>query len=173
MPRLLPLLLLVVACGQTTGTTATEPVGSPVTTVAGVTTTDFQPPLTDCPAPPYVPAVLPERVAASSVSATEVVHDVFTSLAGTQSQLWLDESGSLAVAIVRGSLPPEEWPGEKGEVNIDGVRAVAGQYVDGTWVVGWFEEPGDRCDLYTMVFYQPVTSAEVSATLESMNRVAG
>ncbi len=77
------------------------------------------------------------------------------------------------MALVRGSLPPEEWPGERGEVSIDGARGVAGQFEDGTWVVAWFEEPGDRCDRYMLVVYQPVEAAEVEATVASLDRTAG
>jgi hypothetical protein len=40
-------------------------------------------------------------------------------------------------------------------------------------VVGWFEEPRERCDLYTMVFYPPVAPADVESTLDAMNRVGG
>lgn len=164
------------ACGQAGSADSTAAV-SPSSTTTPVplasTTTDLAPGLTDCPAPRYEAGALPERVSTTSVAVEDVDQDSFTSLPGTRSQIWLADDGGLAVAIIRGSLPPEEWPGAKGEVIIDGVRAIAGQYADGTWVVGWFEEPGDRCDLYTMVFYQPVSSAEVSETLASMNRVAG
>jgi hypothetical protein len=40
-------------------------------------------------------------------------------------------------------------------------------------VAGWFEAPGERCDLYTMVFYPPVADEEVEQTLAGMNRVGG
>lgn len=77
------------------------------------------------------------------------------------------------VALIRGSLPPEQWPGRKGEVTIDGARGVAGPFEDGTWVVAWYEQPGERCDLYMLVFYPPVEPAEVEATVNSLDRVAG
>jgi hypothetical protein len=102
-----------------------------------------------------------------------VARDDFTSIVGTRSQLYLDGAGNLAVAFVRGALPPRDWPGDKGEVSIDGARGVAGPLDDGTWMVAWFEGNGDRCDRYFMVFYPPVEPSEVQATIESLDRVAG
>jgi hypothetical protein len=80
---------------------------------------------------------------------------------------------TIAVALIRGTLPPVDWPGEKGEVSIDGTRAAVGPHPDGTWVAGWYEEPGERCDQYTMVFYPPWNPSDVEATLAGMNRVGG
>ena len=96
--------------------------------------------------------------------------DEFTSVPGTSSVIWVDTDGNVAVELVRGTLPPREYPGAKGEVEVAGARGVAGQFEDGTWVVAWFTEPGERCDLYTMVFYQPVEPDEVKATLASIRR---
>jgi hypothetical protein len=152
-------------------TTTSRPSAS--TSVPTTSTTEFVPPLTDCPAAPYEVEVLPARVSSNPVDALEVAQDGFTSMAGTHSTIWLGVDGELVLALIRGSLPPQEWPGDKGPVVIDGVEAIAGQYADGTWVVGWFEAPGERCDLYTMVLYQPVEPAEVETVLASMNRVAG
>src|SRR5690606_6628375 len=78
-----------------------------------------------------------------------------------------------AIALVRGALPPQEWPSDRGEVEVAGGRAVAGPYPDGRWVVAWFNEPGDRCDQYTMVFYPPVSPAEVEETLANLERPPG
>ncbi len=171
----LPIVLcvLLAACTVSPADSTVSQTSAPAETTSAPTTTEFVAPLTDCPRPPYQVAELPGRVSADAVEATEVAEDSFTSMPGTHSTIWLDEDGKLAVALIRGSLPPEEWPGDKGSVFIDGVEAVAGQYADGTWVVGWFEAPGERCDLYTMVFYQPVEPSEVQAALASMNRVAG
>jgi hypothetical protein len=161
--------VLLAGCTSGGGATTTAP-GAPTTSTS---TTEFVPPLTDCPPAPYRLGVLPERVSTKSVDPLAVEQDQFTSMAGTHSVLWLGDSGELVLALIRGSLPPAEWPGAKGTVEIDGAEAVAGQYADGTWVVGWFEPPGERCDLYTMVFYQPVEPAEVEEVLASMDRVAG
>ncbi len=175
--RLVPLVLVVAlaacASGQpadSTTTTTTE--ASATTTTVETTTTAALPP--ECPRPPYEVGVLPPRAALDRPPSTEqVVLDQFTTIAGTSATIWVDADGNAVMALVRGSLPPEQWPGDRGEVFIDGARGVAGPFADGTWVVAWFEEPGDRCDRYMAVFYPPVEPAEVRATIESMNRVAG
>ncbi len=170
-------LVLVVglaACSsaEPVGSTTTATSRPSTTTTVETTTTATLPP--ECPAPPYEVGVLPARAALDRPPSSEqVVLDQFTTIAGTSATIWVDAEGNAVMALVRGSLPPEQWPGDRGEVFIDGARGVAGPFADGTWVVAWFEEPGDRCDRYMAVFYPPVEPAEVRATIESMNRVAG
>lgn len=168
--RLLPLVVILTSCTSSASTSTEAP--STVTT-GSTTTTEPAPPLVNCPRPPYRVEILPERVTGMTLAGGDVPLDPYTALPGTTSSVWLDERGALVVALIRGALPPEEWPDEKGEVEIDGARAVAGIMADGNWVVGWYEKPGDRCDLYTMVFFQPVTKEEVRTSLVSMDRVAG
>lgn len=161
-PVLLVGLLLVAACGvgavpSTTGPTAPASTAAPV----------------DCPPAPYVAGTLPARVDDAAVPAADLPLDELTSVPGSHSTLWVDSAGNLAVALVRGTLPIRQWPGERGVVSVDGVDAAVGPFGDGTWVAGWYEEPGGRCDLYTMVFYPPVDPAEVEATLASLDRTAG
>jgi hypothetical protein len=173
------LLFLVFVVGLA-ACSSVEPVGSTITatsqpsttTTVETTTTATLPP--ECPTPPYEVGVLPARAALDRPPSSEqVVLDQFTTIAGTSATIWVDAEGNAVMALVRGSLPPEQWPGDRGEVFIDGARGVAGPFADGTWVVAWFEEPGDRCDRYMAVFYPPVEPTEVQATIESMNRVAG
>ncbi|HEY6635738.1 MAG TPA: hypothetical protein VI141_09020, partial [Acidimicrobiia bacterium] len=95
------------------------------------------------------------------------------SVPGSNTTLVPRSDDSVAIALVRGTLPPVDWPGEKGEVTIDGTRAAVGPHPDGSWVAGWYEEPGERCDLYTMIFYPPWSSTDVEAVLTGMNRVGG
>jgi hypothetical protein len=83
------------------------------------------------------------------------------------------DDGTVAIALVRGTLPPVQWPAEKGEVLIDGTRGVVGPHPDGTWVAGWYEAPGERCDLYTLVVYPPVAPADVEHLIGELNRVGG
>jgi hypothetical protein len=175
MRRLTPLLLVVLsACttGADSSTTAATTVTSvaTTTTVAETTTTTR---LEECAAPPYRVDVLPAKVGTTVVDPDDLGRDDHLEVAGTSSLIWLDGDGALAVALIRGTLPLEEWPGDRGEVSIDGARAVAGPFDDGSWVIGWFEQPGNRCDRFTMVFYPPIDPAEVRATLESMDRTAG
>lgn len=166
---LLVLLLVVLACsgGEATITT-TIPVMSTSTT-AQVTTTA---PPEECPPPPYELDFLPAGVGTATLDPAEIEPDVWTSVPGIGATLWGRED-AVAIALIRGALPAVEWPGEKGEVVIDGTRGVVGPHPDGTWVAGWFEEPQERCDLYSMVFYPPVDPNDVEKTLDGMNRVGG
>jgi hypothetical protein len=104
---------------------------------------------------------------------TTVEPDVWTSVPGSSATLIPRSDNTVAIALIRGTLPPVDWPGEKGEISIDGTRAAVGPHLDGTWVAGWFEEPGERCDLYTMVFYPPWNPSDVEDVLLGMNRVGG
>ena len=174
MRRLLPFLLLLAACGgsgvadTTTSTATTTP--PPATSVPTATTAG---PPVECPPAPYELASLPFGVGEASLEPEEIEPDVWTSVGGTNSTFWARSDGTVAIALVRGTLPAVEWPGERGEVDIDGSAAVAGPHPDGTWVVGWFEQPGERCDLYSMIFYPPVAPGDVEETLAGMNRVGG
>jgi len=127
----------------------------------------------NCPPPPYELAVFPFGVGQGILDPDEIEPDVWTSVGGTNTTFWGRSDGTAAIALIRGTLPAVDWPGDKGEVTIDGTRAAVGPHPDGTWVVGWFEQPAERCDLYTMVFYPPVAPAEVESTLAGMVRVAG
>jgi hypothetical protein len=55
----------------------------------------------------------------------------------------------------------------------DGTRAAVGPHPDGTWVMGWYNEPAERCDLYTMVFYAPWDPAEIEKVIQGMVRIPG
>jgi hypothetical protein len=162
------LLMLILACsgaGSDTTTTTT----APTTTSLAVTTT--APPL-ECPPPPYQLDSLPVGVGSAVIDAEEIEPDVWTSVPGSSATLW-GRDDAVAVALIRGALPAVEWPGDKGAVTMDGTPGVVGPHPDGTWVAGWFEAPGERCDLYTMVFYPPVADEDVEQTLAGMNRVGG
>jgi hypothetical protein len=126
-----------------------------------------------CPAAPYELEVLPAGVGQGLLDPDEIEPDVWTSVGGTNTTFWGRPDGTVAIALIRGTLPAVDWPAEKGEVSVDGTRAAVGPHPDGTWVMGWFEEPRARCDLYTMVFYPPVAPPEVESTIEGMSRVAG
>jgi hypothetical protein len=171
MKRSLPLvLLLVLACADAgSGTTTTSVPSSSTTTGEGAATT--APPV-ECPPPPYELGFLPTGVGSATLDPAEIEPDVWTSVPGISATLWGRED-AVAIALIRGALPAVDWPGDKGEVTIDGTPGVAGPHPDGTWVAGWFEEPRERCDLYTMVFYPPVAPRDVEATLGGMNRVGG
>jgi hypothetical protein len=185
--RLALVAVLLAACSDPTGSSATGPGADPPvasgppgtssTTVAGTTTTTGatpEGPLEECDPIPYAVGTLPARVDADRPAPDEIPRDQYTTIPGTRSDLWFDDDGEVAVSFIRGSLPPEEWPGDRGEVSIDGARGVAGPFEDGSWVVAWFEgDGGERCDRYFMVFYPPVEPSEVEATVASLDRTAG
>ena len=169
-PLLVTALLLVIACtGTAESTTTTSAVVT--TTTTGETTTTETP--VDCPAAPYELGFLPAGVGTGLLDPDEIEMDVWTSVGGSQTEFIGREDATVAIALIRGTLPPVEWPAEKGEVFIDGTRGVVGPHPDGSWVAGWYEEPGERCDQYTMVFYPPVAPLDVEAVLAGMNRVGG
>lgn len=164
------LLLLVVGCTTTaveTTTTAVPPttsLGEPTTTRAAID---------ECPPAPYEIGFLPVNVNDAGFDPSGLEPDVWTSVGGTHTTFYGRTDGTVAIALIRGTLPAVDWPAEKGEIEIDGVRAAVGPHPDGTWVAGWFVEPQARCDLYTMVFYPPWSPNDVEAVLGSMMRVAG
>lgn len=165
--RAVALVLLIGACSAVTDTTTSLVA---ITTAPAVSTTTLEP-LIECPQIPYQVPELPARVAGESADLAAIEEDEFTALGGTRSVFWVDAEGSLTVALIRGALPPREWPGEKGEIEIAGQRAVVGPFEDGLWVAGWFDGDGqDRCDLYTMVFYPPIEPDEVETALASITR---
>lgn len=168
------LLLLVVACSATAleTTTTAEPATTVAPTTTSMSTTTTEPPV-ECPEAPYELEYLPTGVGAATLDPDEIEPDVWTSVGGSTTTFWGRTDGSLAIALIRGTLPAVDWPGEKGEVEIDGTPAVVGPHADGTWVAGWFEEPAERCDLYSMVFYPPWSPDEVEKVLDGMNRVGG
>lgn len=163
-------LLFVASCagtGSGATSTTTTVLATTTTTVATTTTTPVE-----CPPPPYELEFLPVGVGAN-LDLEEIEPDVWTSVPGISATLWGRDDGTVAMALIRGSLPAVDWPAEKGEVSVDGTRAVVGPHPYGTWVAGWFEAPGDRCDLYTLVVYPPIAPEEVEQVIAGMNRVGG
>jgi hypothetical protein len=116
---------------------------------------------------------LPLGVGQGELDTDTLDPDVWTSVPGTNTTFVPRSDDTVAIALIRGTLPAVDWPGEKGEVFIDGTRAAVGPHPDGTWVAGWFEQPRERCDLYTMVFYPPWDPNDVAEALQGMNRVGG
>jgi hypothetical protein len=171
MRRLLIGVVLLAACsGVSADSTTTAPPSPSTTSTVAETTTTEPPP--DCPAAPYDLSILPVGVGQGTLD-TALEPDVWTSVPGSNTTFIPRNDDTVAIALIRGTLPAVDWPGEKGEVSIDGTRAAVGPHPDGTWVAGWFEEPGERCDRYTMVFYPPWNPADVEEALTGMNRVGG
>ena len=164
------LTIALAACSAGTETTLATAI--PTSTLAATSTSGA--PLAICPTPPYELGHLPEGVGGGTQLDLEALEpDVWTSVPGSSTSFFPRDDGTVAIALVRGTLPAVDWPGDKGEVSVDGTRAAVGPHPDGTWVAGWFEAPGERCDLYTMVFYPPWEPSEVEQVLLGMDRVGG
>lgn len=172
MRRLIIALVVLTACaGPSSDSSSTTVEVASSTTLAPETSTTQPPP--QCPAAPYEFTFLPVGVGQGDLDPETLERDVWSSVPGSNTSLIPRSDDTVAIAMIRGTLPPVDWPGEKGEVTIDGTRAAVGPHPDGTWVAGWFEEPGERCDLYTMVFYAPWSPTDVEQVLVGMNRVGG
>lgn len=170
MKRLAVLVVLLAACSGAADPTTTTTVVTTTTTVPTTTTTES---LRPCPPAPYRLDFVPITVGTDEIDPLTVEPDVWTSVGGTRTTFYGRNDGSVAIALIRGTLPARDWPAEKGEVFVDGTRAVVGPHPDGTWVMGWYNEPAERCDLYTMVFYPPWAPKEVEQVIEGMVRVPG
>ena len=174
MRRLLgALILLVVGCSTTALETTTTAAPATTTTTIPTTTTTRAAAVDECPPAPYEIGWLPAGVGDGGLDPSLVEQDEWTTEGGTQSTFYGRNDGTLAIALIRGTLPVIDWPGEKGIVQIDGVDAAVGPHPDGKWVAVWYVEPAARCDEYTMVFYPPWNPQDVEAVLGSMVRVAG
>ena len=165
--------LVTVALVSCAGTPA-----DPTTTTLDTTTTTTTVPSTTpevriCPPAPYQIGFLPITMDVTGFDPSELEPDVWTSVGGTHTTFLGRHDGTVAIALIRGTLPAVEWPGPKGETTVDGIRAAVGPHPDGTWVMGWYHEPAERCDLYTMVFYPPWSPAEVEDVILGMTRVPG
>lgn len=165
-------LVLLAACSGSGDPASTTQAPEPTTSTSAPSQATTSKPPPDCPPAPYELTFLPVGVGQGNIDTT-LEPDVWTSVPGTNTTFIARNDDTVALALIRGTLPPVDWPAEKGEVSIDGTRAAVGPHPDGTWVVGWFEEPGERCDKYTMVFYPPWNPADVEDALAGMNRVGG
>lgn len=160
--------VVIAACVPGAEPTTTTP---STTAPFGSSTTTTLEPLVECPPIPYAVSELPTRVTGEAADLESIELDEFTAIGGTRSVFWVNAEGELAIALIRGALPPIDWPGERGAVDVAGTEGVVGPHVDGKWVAAWFDNDGsDRCDRYTMVFYPPVEPFEVESTLRAITR---
>ena len=90
-------------------------------------------------------------------------------LSGAFTAIRFDEAGSTVLVMIRGALPPRQFTGESQVVEIlDGIPSVVGPIGDGYWAAAWAIPPGERCDLFSLIFYLPVQEAEVVAVTGSI-----
>ena len=167
------LLLIVVGCGAASVETTTPAPATVPTTLLHTTTSTLAGAVDECPPAPYEVTFLPINVNEAGFDPSGLEPDVWTSVGGSQTTFFGRSDGTVAIAVIRGALPAVDWPAEKGEIEIDGIRAAVGPHLDGTWVAGWIVAPEARCDLYSVIFYPPWNPKDVEGVLLSMRRVAG
>jgi len=163
---------LASACsfGSADDPTTTQVVTVPaLITLTEATTTTTEPPLSICDAVDSFPEVMPERVVSGLPDASSVPFDEFTLLAGAFTAMRFDASGDPVLVMIRGALPPRQFtePSEVVEI-LDGVPSLVGPIGDGFWAAAWAIPPGDRCDLYSLIFYPPISPEEALAVAGSV-----
>ena len=167
MKRLIVGALLLAACSSTgTAETLLEPTSAAVPNAA-TSTTEPPPAIEACGPAPFVPTVLPDRVAAETPATKDIPYDQYTIISGTSTSVWSQDDGVPVLAIVRGALPPVRWLETPKVITVRDVDAALGQLPDGVWGVAWFEGD-DRCDEYSIILYPPATPDEAKAVVESL-----
>ena len=170
MKRLIAGTLILAACSSTgTADTLLSPTSAAVPD-ATTTTEPPPPPVEACDPAPFVPTVLPDRVATETPATKDIPYDQYTIISGTSTSVWSQNDGVPVLAIVRGSLPPVRWLETPEVITVREMDAALGQLPDGVWGVAWFEGD-DRCDEYSIILYPPTTADEARAVAESL--VAG
>ena len=166
MRRLLAGAVLLAACSSTgTGDTLLPPASAAIPEVT--TTTEPAPAVEACDPAPFVPTVLPGRVADRAPATRDIPYDLYTIIAGTSTSLWSQQDGAPVLAVIRGSLPPVRWLETPEVITVREVDAALGPLPDGFWGVAWFEGP-DRCDEYSIILYPPTTAEEARLVADSL-----
>ena len=167
------LLVLVASCsfgdsGDVSTTVQTVPALPPLPS-STIPTTTTDPPLAVCPDLQSFPSQLPARVVSGLPDTSEVAFDEFTVIEGTFAALRFDADGQPVMAMIRGALPPRQFTEESQVVEVlDGIPALVGPIGDGYWAAAWAIPPGDRCDLYSLIFYPPVEPSEALSVTASV-----
>ena len=163
----LAVVMVLAACsgGSGDGSTSTRATLGAVisaTEPTSTTTTTTLPPLELCDAVESFPQIMPARVVAGVPETADVDFDEFTLIAGAINAIRFDEAGAPVLVMIRGALPPRQFTEDHQVIEIlDGIPALVGPIGDGYWASAWAVPPGERCDLYSLIFYPPVDEAEV------------
>ncbi len=167
MRTVIAMAMVLAACG----TAAPTVTSAPPTTIPPSTT--MRPAAVEqlplCQTAPYVLTDLPEGFDAAATDPNAVERDVHTSVPGTWSAVWAGSAGAPVMALIRGTLPAENWVGTTERVLVAGRQAALGPLPDGVWGVAWFESEA-RCDLYTLLIYPPGTRDDARRVAESIER---
>ena len=168
MRQFVVVVLLLAACSSTgNADTLLTPTSTAVPDATTTTTEPPPPPVESCDPAPFVPTVLPDRVATETPATKDIPYDQYTIISGTSTSVWSQDDGVPVLAIVRGSLPPVRWLETPEVITVRDVDAALGQLPDGVWAVAWFEGD-DRCDEYSVVLYPPATAEEARMVAESL-----
>ena len=117
----------------------------------------------------FFPQIVPDSVVAGVPDTADVPIDEFSLIAGTYAASQFDAEGNPVIMMIRGALPPRQFSGETDTVMVlNEIPAVIGSIGDGFWAAAWALPPGERCDLYSLIFYPPVDEASVPAVVESI-----
>ncbi len=169
---LLSIALVVTACsGGAADTTTSSRVTLPalITTTEATSPPSTEAPLALCPDIETFPRVLPEQVVPGVPETSSVELDEFTLIEGAFTAIRFDADGDPVLVAIRGALPPRQFTADSEVVEIlGGIPALVGPIGDGYWAAAWAIPPGDRCDLYSLIFYPPVdrdTAIEVTASV--------
>lgn len=157
--------------GCSAGAVPSTTVGTlpPPSTIVVTTTTIPRPtPLPLCDPPAFVPSVLPAGVMAPEEN-VDLPADLYTSIEGTSTSVWVDEAGGTRVVLVRGSLPPQDWAGRTVRIDVGGAEGALGTMPDGAWAVAWAESSA-RCDQYSLIVSPPTTREEVEMVARGLQR---
>ncbi len=171
MKRLVAGAVLLAACSSTgTADTLLSPTTVALPNAPTTSTTEPIPTVEACGPAPFVPTVLPDRVASDQPATRDIPLDVYTIISGTSTSVWTQDDGAPVLAVIRGSLPPVRWLETPEVITVREVDAALGRLPDEAWGVAWFEGP-DRCDEYSIILYPPASSDEIRQVAESL--VAG
>ena len=124
-------------------------------------------------AAPSVPGVVPRALlwrGRSAVDTNYLIADPTTARTDLELAASLfDAAGDPVLAMIRGALPPRQFTDETEVVEIfERIPAVVGPIGDGFWAAAWAIPPGERCDLFSLIFYPPVESDEVIEVTASL-----
>lgn len=133
------------------------------TSATTVPTSSTLPTFEPCPRVPFLPTHLPAAATGDPPLSADL--DRFSGIPGTTSLTWFNPGGEPVLAIVRGTLPPEQWPETPAVIRVRNFDAALGSQSGGVTAVAWVEGP-DRCDEYTVVAYPGTTREELVLFVE-------
>jgi len=168
MRRLVVAAVFLAACSSSgTADTLLSTTSAAVPDNPTTSTTEPPPAVEACGPAPFVPTVLPDRVATETPATKDIPFDLYTIISGTSTSVWGQSDGAPVLAIIRGSLPPVRWLETPEKITVREVDAALGPLPDGVWGVAWFEGP-DRCDEYSIILYPPASAEEIQMVAESL-----